>query len=168
VGPGKRYLNSGILSNILGGWEVSQITQFQSGPYVFAGGSQYVGNFDVALPNVIGPVNNSSLRSSIRKNNLGPYFNVNNFQPITACCGIQGDEGWGNIKFPGINNWDLSVFKNFRVKERLNLSFRTDFFNAFNHAQFNGLSTGIAASNFGYITSAAAAREIQFSLRLAF
>jgi hypothetical protein len=168
VGIGKRYLNSGILSNILGGWEVSQIAQFETGPYVFAGGSQYVGIFDVALPNVIGPVNNSTLRSNIRKDNLGPYFNVQNFQAITACCGIQGDEAWGSIKFPGINNWDLSIFKNWRLYERLNLLFRTDFFNAFNHAQFNGLSTGIAAPNFGYVTSAAAAREIQFSLRLAF
>jgi len=116
---------------------------------------------------MIGPVNSSSLRSSIRKDNLGPYFNVNSFQAITAPY-TQGDASYCNIKGPGINNWDLSVFKQWPLFERSSLTFRTDFFNAFNHAQFNGLSTGISAPNFGYITSAGPAREIQFSLRLVF
>jgi outer membrane receptor protein involved in Fe transport len=168
VGKGKPYLNQGGLTNsILGGWEVSGITQFSSGAWATAYGSQYIGNYNAALPNMIGPVNSSSLRSSIRKDNLGPYFNVNSFQAITAPY-TQGDASYCNIKGPGINNWDLSVFKQWPLFERSSLTFRTDFFNAFNHAQFNGLSTGISAPNFGYITSAGPAREIQFSLRLVF
>jgi hypothetical protein len=42
---------------------------------------------------------------------------------------------------PGINNWDLSLQKQFRIRERAGLQFRLDAFNAFNHTQFSGYNT---------------------------
>jgi hypothetical protein len=171
-GRGKAFLNSGGVTNaVLGGWQVSGIAQFSTGAWVNAYGAQFIGFFVGALPNVIGPVNDPALRGSIRKNNLHPYFNVSSFQPITTlCCGmaVQGNAGRNIIMMPGVNNWDLSLFKTWLIAERLNINFRTDFFNAFNHAQFNGLQTAVYAKNFGYVTSAAPAREIQFSLKLDF
>ncbi len=168
AGKGKPYLNHGALSNILGGWELSGIAQFSTGPWATLDDDQFVGGFNTDLPNVIGPVNNSSLASRIRQDNLGPYFNVENVQGITACCGFQGDASFSSVKTPGVNDWDLSIFKQFPLFERSSLTFRTDFFNAFNHAQFNGVNTFVPASNFGYVTGANPGREIQFSLRLAF
>lgn len=44
---------------------------------------------------------------------------------------------------PGINNWDMSLQKNFPVTERTHLEFRVDAFNVFNHTQFNGLNSTI-------------------------
>ena len=167
-GRGKRYLNVGKVSNLLGGWEVSGITTFSTGPWGTAGGTQYTGTLVQAISNVVGPLNNASDRSSIRQHNLGPYFNSQNVQGITACCGFQGDASQGSIIEPGINNWDLSIFKDWHLFERASLTFRTDFFNAWNHAQFSGLDTGWGDPTFGHVTSAAAAREIQFSLRLSF
>jgi hypothetical protein len=166
------FLNSGGLTNAaLGGWQVTAIAQFSTGAWVNAYGAQNIAVFVSALPNVVGPVNNSALRGSIRKNGLHPYFDVSSFQPITTlCCGmaVQGNAGRNIIQMPGVNNWDLSLFKTWMIREPFSLTFRTDFFNVFNHAQFNGLDTGIADANFGYITSAAPGREIQFSLKLAF
>jgi hypothetical protein len=167
-GRGKRYLKGGVWGNILGGWEISEIAQFAKGAWGTLGGPNYVGVLVNGVPNVVGPVNNASLRSNIRQHNMGPYFNTQNVQGITACCGIQGDASQGSIVTPGTNNWDLSIFKNWMIGERFSLLFRTDFFNAFNHAQFSGLDTFWGDPTFGHITSAGAAREIQFSLRLAF
>ena len=45
------------------------------------------------------------------------------------------------IRLPGINNFDLTAFKNFHVKERVNTQFRAEFYNAFNHTQFTSVNT---------------------------
>ena len=37
---------------------------------------------------------------------------------------------------PGLNNWDVALLKDTLIKESLNLEFRAELFNAFNHAQF--------------------------------
>lgn len=169
IGKGRRYLNQGGVANaVLGGWKVSEIANFSTGPWVSLGSPQYTGTLVGSTPNVIGPINNATLRRNIRKDGLGPYFNVGNVVPITACCGIQGDAARNSVIAPGTNNWDLSLAKDFSLAERSSLAFRADFFNAFNHGQFNGLDTFTADPSFGFVTSARDAREIQFSLRLEF
>ena len=54
---------------------------------------------------------------------------------------------------PGINNWDISVQKEFSIRERLRWQFRVDAFNAFNHTQFSGVNSTI---NFAGLTNATA------------
>ena len=64
---------------------------------------------------------------------------------------------------PGINNWDLSFFKNFPIKEHVTFQFRWELYNAFNHASFQGVnnnasfaapgSTAQLNGQFGQITS---------------
>ena len=44
-------------------------------------------------------------------------------------------------QLPHINNWDIAVFKNFPLYERVRLQFRSEFCNAFNHTQFNAWDT---------------------------
>jgi hypothetical protein len=56
-----------------------------------------------------------------------------------------GDSGVGGVLGPGQFNWDISILKNTHLTERVNMQFRADFYNAFNHAQFadpQGLSFG--------------------------
>ncbi len=168
-GRGKQMLNQGgLLNQVVGGWQVSAIGSFYSGPWFTLSSNQNLGNFINALPNVTGPVNNGSLRGGLGKQGrVGPYFNVQNVQAVTTL-GVQGNAGVGNVRAPGAQNWDLALFKSFKYADRYNLTFRTDFFNAFNHANFTGLVTNVNATNFGDVSSALAGREIQFSLRLAF
>lgn len=47
-----------------------------------------------------------------------------------------GNMGRNVLRGPGINNWDISVMKNFRFTEAKSLQFQANFFNAFNHVQF--------------------------------
>ncbi len=77
---------------------------------------------------------------------------------------------------PGINNWDLTFFKNIPVKERFALQFRWEMYNAFNHTQFNGVDATARFdaqgrqinTRFGEITSSRSARFQQLALRLSF
>lgn len=168
-GRNKRFLNKGGLVNaVAGGWQASAIATFYTGPWVTLGSSQNLGAFVNQLPSVTGPINNSSLHGGLGKHGkLGPYFNTQNVHPITTL-GVQGNAGVSNVETPGSATWDLSAFKTWQFADRYGATFRADFFNAFNRANFINLDTGVNDSNFGNLTGANAPREIQFSMRLAF
>ncbi len=168
-GKGKMFLNrGGFLNQIAGGWQGSAIATFYTGPWLTLGSGQNLGAFVNQLPLVSGPVNNGDLHSGLgRHGRLGPYFNTSNVQAITAT-GVQGNAGVSNVETPGSAVWDLSAFKTWTVLERYGLTFRGDFFNAFNRVNFVGLDTGVNDSNFGNLTGANPAREIQVSARVRF
>jgi Carboxypeptidase regulatory-like domain len=68
-----------------------------------------------------------------------------------------GNMGRNTLRGPGINNWDISLMKNFQFSESKSLQFQTNFFNAFNHTQFFSPTSGAGAvagsSTFGQSTS---------------
>ncbi len=76
----------------------------------------------------------------------------------------------------GINNWNISLFKNISLRERLDIQFRAEAYNVFNHTQFSNVNTTPkfdAAGNqvnkqFGQVTAARDPRIMQFALRLRF
>lgn len=96
-----------------------------------------------------------------------PYFNTALFSPEPL-----GQLGSAPRRFfhgPGINNWDIAIEKDTKITEAVNLQFRSEFFNAFNHAQFNEPDGKINdGSNFGIVGSAGLPRVIQFALKLMF
>jgi adenylosuccinate synthase len=70
-----------------------------------------------------------------------------------------------------LNNWDIALLKDTLIREGMNLEFRTELFNAFNHTQFNtpdGNINDINSGTFGFVTSANPARIMQLSLKLLF
>jgi hypothetical protein len=81
------------------------------------------------------------------------------------------------FRLPGINNWDISLFKNFPIKsEARYVQFRWEMYNAFNHTQFSSVDATArfdaqgnqVNTRFGQVTAARAGRVIQASLRLTF
>ena len=74
----------------------------------------------------------------------------------------------GLVEGPGLQTYNLSVAKNFRPHEGVNLKFQTDFFNAFNVANFTGLDTNVSDKAFGTLSSAYPPRSIQMQLKLSF
>ena len=75
------------------------------------------------------------------------------------------------VRSPGLVNFDFSLFKNVRIREGMNLQFRSEFFNIMNTPYFGqpssvGLTLG--TSTFGKVTSAGSPRIVQFALKLVF
>jgi hypothetical protein len=102
-------------------------------------------------------------------------FNTSAFRPPAV--GTFGNAAKDLFRGPGINNWDLSLFKTIPLgSERRTLQFRGEFYNAFNHTQFSGLDTTTrfdaqgrqVNERFGEFTSARASRRVQLALRLHF
>jgi hypothetical protein len=94
------------------------------------------------------------------------WFNTDAFAQPAA--GALGNLGRNTLRGPGVNNLDFALFKNFSVANGMRLQFRFESFNFFNHTQFNGVSTNIASSTFGVVTSARPARINQLGLKLIF
>jgi hypothetical protein len=69
---------------------------------------------------------------------------------------------------PGFVNFDLSLFKSFKVTESKRFEFRSEFFNAFNHTQFGVPQTTANTPLTGRILTARDARQIQFALKFIF
>jgi hypothetical protein len=66
---------------------------------------------------------------------------------------------------PGILNTDFALEKNTTITESMSVQFRAEFFNIFNHTQFNNPDGDFSSSNFGVVTSARAPRIGQLSLK---
>ncbi len=80
-----------------------------------------------------------------------------------------GNSGRGVLRAPGRTNVDFSVFKEFPVTERIRLQFRSEFFNIFNHPQFDLPNTNIGTDVAGTISGTVGTpRDIQFGLRIVF
>jgi hypothetical protein len=95
-----------------------------------------------------------------------PYFNTSLFSTEAL-----GQFGTANRRFfhgPGINNFDITLQKDFRLTESKTLEFRVEWFNIFNHAQFQAPNGNINSGTFGLVTSASAPRIGQLALKLNF
>jgi len=99
--------------------------------------------------------------------------------PVLAgtCSNLLGNGGRNEIYGPGLVNFDFSLFKDTKIKENLNLQFRAEFFNVFNHSNFNSPlanntlfnQDGSAVGGAGAFDSTSTSnREIQFALKLIF
>jgi hypothetical protein len=144
---------------ILHGWEATGIVTFESGFPLTPGFTSDTAGL-ASRPNLLaGPAINGPKTAD-------QWFNTQAF--AAPPFGHFGSAGVGVIRGPGLNNWDLGFFKNFPIKERLKLQFRSELFNAFNHTNFNTVDANFGSGSFGQVTSAHTPRVVQFSLRLEF
>ncbi|MCI0621285.1 MAG: carboxypeptidase regulatory-like domain-containing protein [Acidobacteria bacterium] len=161
-GPGRKFWNgSGALTNILGGWVVSGIMTFQTG-----------------FPLTVTTIDNANTGGQNRANlvagaNPNPKDRtIDAWIPRSAFAQnpafTYGTSGKGIVDSPGINQIDLSLIKEFRIREGSKLEFRVDFFNAFNHPNFGNPNTNFNSGAFGTISSAEEPRDIQVGLRFSF
>jgi hypothetical protein len=165
-GKGKRSLNSGPASWILGGWQLNGILRFVTGtPFSIvanAGPCNCPGNGNFA----------DVLRATTRLNGVGPgqlFFDTSAFAAPPA--NSFGNAGRNIVRGPGFGNYDFSIFRMFPIKERARLEFRSEFYNLTNTPRFGNPVGNVNAGNFGQITgtlNGEGERDIQFALRLVF
>ncbi len=140
-----------VAGYVLGGWEISGITNFQSGQSVTVtqGG---VDPFANATNNNSGLNMARGATAQIRTDQTGTskgpktaaeFFNTAAF---TEAAGHFGNESPGTVLGPGFQLWDISLIKNINFFERVGLQLRLETFNAFNHGSPNSIDTNIGDS----------------------
>jgi hypothetical protein len=177
IGKGHTWLNSGIASTLLGGWQLGSIWTISTGfPLnVSDGKDQSNTGHGYDRPNSLG------INPNLSNPSTGEWFNVQAFalQPL----GTYGNAGRNVVTGPGIFDIDFSTLKNFNFTERAYLQFRFEAFNVLNHPNFGDPNMAISnatlvsgipipgSGSFGTITSTRSGidmRELQFSLKLIF
>jgi hypothetical protein len=147
-------LFGGLSRRITQGWSVNGITRFSTGFPINlsqSGDTSLYGTEGVDVPDVIGPVVTQNPR------NGGPNGPNTYFLPGAFVSGPAGAFGDANRRFfhgPGIANTDLGVSKRIPITESKAIEIRGEFFNIFNHAQFNNPNGNFSSSLFGVVTSA--------------
>jgi hypothetical protein len=202
-GKGKHFASgvSGLQNQLIGGWSLNWSTTLQGGqPIGLNCPSGTAAGLNCGDLRVKGQPLNLGLHNS-SDGKLSWYGNPAAFaQPCTlgpggtptssptGCVPLTGAAALGGltqVPGPGFHRADFSIFKNFAIKERLTVQFRTEIFNILNHPNFNAPNFGgngvVAVSgagdftnltNFGKIGATRDApydpRQIQFALKLVF
>lgn len=174
-GKGKKFLNkSGRAVNLLaGGWQVNTISSWQTGV-----------NRSVSAPNLTGI---SYVTQRANATGVNPYSSFNGITPGTDFGGANTSRYWFNpaafaavpplkfgtsgrdiIEAPAWWDSDISLFKNFYIKEQIYLQFRAESFNALNNVKFFPPDMSVVSPTYATLQSADRPRVMQLALRLNF
>ena len=168
-GAGRKFATSGAAAALLGGWQVNGLyTAYTGGP------------FTVSSPGAsLNAPGNSQFADQIKPsvavfNNPDRWFDTSAYAQVTAA--RFGNSGWNQLRGPGMNNVDLSIYRAFQITERVGAQFRAEMFNISNTPHFSNPNGDVSnAANFGRITGIANTgregideRMVRFGLRLSF
>ena len=177
-GKGKRFANTGAMSHVLGGWQVTSLLTLMSGQAMNisapnatlnapgnANNPNYIGTGKLPVSGVV------NFRSTGR--NQPTWFDTTVFAAPAA--NTFGNIGRNAFNGPGFANVDLSLFRRFVLTERFKLEFRAESYNFTNTPQYPNPDGGFGNATFGQITNAGigssadgGSRNIQLGLRLLF
>jgi Carboxypeptidase regulatory-like domain len=178
----------GVIGRVLGGWQISGISQFQTGtPCGVAQSKDFAGvgqdaNFGCGVngqylvvngkPKIIGTFGASGQWFATTNPDGSPIF-------AAPAPGTFNTQRVRNLIYqPGFQNWNMGLFKAIPVNERLRFQFRAEAFNVWNHPNWGGGSGGgvqfnPTSSTFGKVTTKGGGvgggeRNLQLSLRMEF
>jgi len=169
-----RLWDNGAVRFLFDNWQVSGITTFASGipreiTFTTVDGQNITGGGDAGRVDVVGDPNLPRGERTAER-----FFDTSVFKRPAR--GDFGNASRLPVRGPGINNWDLTAFKNFPIKGRSQLQLRWEVYNLFNHTQY--LDVDRAArfdaqgnqvnARFGQAITARPARIMQGSIRLSF
>jgi hypothetical protein len=163
------FRNGGWENTIIGGWELSGITSFQTGtpfsvtfPLDNAGVANALGSG--SYPDLVGDPHSSAINVP---GIAGPQ--LYNPAAFAAPQGLTfGTAGRNVLNLPNRTNFDMGLFKNFPIHESVSMQFRAEAFNIFNHTQWEAVDAGFSDSTFLHPTSAHTPRILQLALKLLF
>ena len=167
-GRGRPWLSNvgGVGGKFVSGWQALGITRLYTGsPVTVTNSFDNLNNGGTGYPNAICNPNLSGDRSTEEK--ISRFFDTSCF--VRPPLYTFGNSGRNTVIGPGTQLWDFSLIKDTAIAEGKNLEFRAEFFNIFNHPNFDFPNTAFGTPQFGSIRSTSEpAREIQLGLKFIF
>ncbi|HET7104219.1 MAG TPA: TonB-dependent receptor [Terracidiphilus sp.] len=162
--------SNALARSVAGGWSISGVTFIESGVPLRPG---YTG------PDVLGLTAGSNRPNLVSKvtypKKIDAWFSTSSFADPVAPWNGGPNQGFGNapkdaVKGPGIQNWNLSLFKTFALTagEGPRIELRFESFNTFNHNNPQGVDMNNHDSNFGKVTSSYGPRTLQLGGKFRF
>jgi hypothetical protein len=170
IGQGRKFLNTGLVGRIVGGWDLNTITTYYSGrPFQITDGSQN-GNGDTVVPNqvskpsLIGTNYNSS-------STIYPYYFVNsgNYTKLPSSA-ANGNVARNSLRGPGYFNLDIGLTRNISIYRETVVVLKAESFDVTNTPQWGQPVSDINNPGFGQIQSVLSTsnRVVRFSGRVSF
>lgn len=171
--------NSGLAGHLLGGWQVTGVTQFQTGtPVTVATADDFAGIGSTAAQpwEVNGspklPRGDRAFAASSSDANY--YFRTTTpdgkpmFSAPASGTFSRTQTRNALLNNPGFQNWNLALFKDFVVREQHRLQLRVEFFNFLNHPNWGAVTANPRSGSFGKVSSKTGERNVQMSMRYSF
>lgn len=161
------HTSNKLTKGALGGWQISGIVTMETGLALTPTADNStlgMGGFTANRPDLTGSI--------AYPQTVTQWFSTGAFSAPASLA--FGDATKGCLRGPGLNNLDLSLFKNFRGipwlknKEGANLQLRFESFNTLNHTEFQNVQTNFSSGNFGAVTSVYPPRTLQLGARFVF
>ncbi len=136
--PFARNLGNRPLKWVLDGWATNGVVSFRTGtPFTVFDTSQADNDGSQAIrPRVVGPLA-QTLDSPRPANGAGGTFDFLDLTGLAPTPSVNGPFtdtlGRNTFRAPGLQTWNISFFRNFKITETMKLQFRAEFFNLFNH-----------------------------------
>jgi hypothetical protein len=174
--------NKRLAGKLLGGWQITEVTQLQTGSPVSVQTNEDIAGVGPGSGNS-GNANNGFGTRYIINGNIpqtggfgasDPYYAFNSTNVTRPAAGTFTNQRSRNIFFqPGFQNWNFGLFKDFHTTESQYVTFRFEVFNWLNTpnwggANGGGLDVNPTDTNFGKITTKDSQRQLQLSLRYTF
>ena len=172
-GKGKSYASSGMMSQVIGNWQLAGlVSAFTGTPFTVAASGT---SLNAGPGNTQSADQVSSVITQLYQVGPGQHFyDTAAWKPVTEI--RFGNSGRNAVRGPGIFNTDLSLSRSFPIKERVKLEFRTDCFNLTNTPKFGNPTNSVSSGTFMQITNTLSSnstavsleRQFRFGLRLQF
>ena len=169
------FHGKGFSKAVLGGWQYAGIMTAQTGtPFSVvngvygdsagvADGTTGVGSY----ADLVGDPHALPICPPLEPDTKGiPLYNCNAYAETQGL--TFGDSGRNSLRNPRRINFDMSIYKIFKPVEKVDVQFRAEAFNIFNHTQWTGVNPYVSTTNFMYTTGAHMPRVLQFALRVTF
>lgn len=149
-GKGNKYMNTGIASSVLGGWQLSSVIARYSGSMFTAtspaNSLNAPGNSQMANKVKSGPVTISGYHGT-----TSHYFDTSAFAQVTTAA--FGTAGFDSLRGPGFFDINANLMRTFPIHDNLQLQFRLQALNLFNHPNFANPNADSSSPNFGIISA---------------
>ncbi len=167
-GKGRRWVQSGLANWVLGGWQWNGITVLQTGRPILITAPDNTGLLDFSYTN--GRADRLKSGALQGGGSLDKWFDTTSFKSAAPFTVPTDSLSQPDLRGPGRKSFDMSLFKNTRVRERFNVQFRAEMFNLFNSPFFEARNqtTDVTNPDFGRVLSGSQPRNIQFGVRVVF
>jgi hypothetical protein len=179
-GKGRQWLSHGPLAQVVGGWQLSWIYSYQTGPLISWGNLYYYGSLDQLVTTLAQDATHSA--------NIHAWYSpsavwTGSGAPPSTFVGFEGRSAVqpntyqarlfpqyiDSLRADSIRNWDIKVLRRFQIHDRLGLVVALDMLNMTNHTQFTAPNITVTSSAFGSLTGQANwPRILQFNTRIEF
>ena len=155
VGPGRQYMNQGLLGRLVGGFDLNTITTYDSGtPFQITDSSQ-AGNGDTVVPNQVSKLALTGTTYNYTNSTTQPYYfqNNGNIVKLTSSTGGNGNIGRNTYRGPGYFELDTSISRNIPIYREYTILFRAEAFDVTNTVQWANPNANANDAGFGRIQS---------------